>query len=329
MMFSRWTTVTRRGAAAIAAACVAFSAQAADPMRVAMGDVVSEETLAFIMALERTKDRGVDYELTSFAKEELAIQAVVTGQADVGLGTPYAIIQRSKVPLRIVFQHSTLVFFPVAANKYPDWKSLDGQPFTFHGRGSGTEAIGNIIARQQGIEFGERSYVPGSGNRIIAMMNGQIEATIIDLSNKNKLMAMAGDRFHVLPGLKEPASDDIVFASANYIDAHREQVNIVVEEMLRLWREMKANPQVIEEERARRGLLADQPKEVLDEIVPFYTEAAEAGIYPESGGGADAARADFRFFTLAGQMAGDPETFAVENYWDLGPLDAARKSLGG
>jgi hypothetical protein len=28
-------------------------------------------------------------------------------------------------------------------------------------------------------------------------------------------------------------------------------------------------------------------------------------------------------------MAGDPETFAVENYWDLGPLDAARKSLGG
>jgi len=330
-MHGRWTTITRRAAMAAAAVCLAGLAAPAGAagMRVAMGDVVSEETLAFMVALERAKDRGVDYELTSFAKEELAIQAVVTGQADLGLGTPYAIIQRSKVPLRILFQHSTLVFFPVASNKFPDWKSLDGQPFTFHGRGSGTEAIGDIIAKQQGITFGERSYVPGSGNRIIAMMNGQIEATIIDLANKNKLMKMAGDKFHVLPGLAEPASDDIVFASQDWIAANQEAVDIVVEELLRLWREMKTNPGIVEEERAKRGLLADMPKEVLDEIVPFYTESAEAGIYPADGGSEEAAKADFRFFALAGQMEGDPETFKVEDYWDLGPLNAAKAKLGG
>jgi len=28
-------------------------------------------------------------------------------------------------------------------------------------------------------------------------------------------------------------------------------------------------------------------------------------------------------------MEGDPETFKVEDYWDLGPLEAARKALGG
>jgi NitT/TauT family transport system substrate-binding protein len=307
----------------------AVTAEAAEKVRVALGDVVSEENLAFIVALERAKDRGVDYELTSFAKEELAIQAVVTGQADVGLGTPYAIIQRSKVPLRIIFQHSTLVFFPVAAKKFATWQDLDGQPFTFHGRGSGTEAIGDIIAKQQGIAFGERSYVPGSGTRIIAMMNGQIEATIVDLSNKNKLLEMAGDRFHLLPGLKEPASDDIVFASADWIAANQAPANIVVEELLRLWREMKANPAIVEEERAKRGMLADLPKEVLDELVPYYTESAEAGIYPAEGGGEEAARADFRFYALAGQMEGDPETFNVEDYWDLGPLNAARAALGG
>jgi len=324
--------LTRLAAGAVVASftlAAAISAQAADAVRVALGDVVSEENLAFIVALERAKDRGVAYELTSFAKEELAIQAVVTGQSDLGLGTPYAIIQRSKVPLRILFQHSTLVFFPVASNKFPDWKSLDGQPFTFHGRGSGTEAIGDIIAKQQGISFGQRSYVPGSGNRIIAMMNGQIEATIVDIANKNKLLAMAGDKFHVLPGLKEAASDDIVFASADWIAANQESVNIIVEELLKLWREMNANPAVVEEERAKRGLLADQPKEVLDEVVPYYTEATEAGVYPASGGGEEAAQADFRFFTLAGQMEGDPASLKVEDYWDLGPLNAARKALGG
>jgi len=327
----RLKPLTRLFAGAVIASftlAAAVTADAAGKVRVAMGDVVSEETLAFMVALERARDRGVDYELTSFAKEELAIQAVVTGQADLGLGTPYAIIQRSKVPLRVLFQHSTLVFFPVASNKYPDWQSLNGQPFTFHGRGSGTEAIGDIIAKQQGIEFGERSYVPGSGNRIIAMMNGQIDATIVDLSNKNKLMSMAGDKFHVLPGLAEPASDDIVFASQDWIAANQDSANIIVEELLRLWREMKDNPAIVEEERAARGLLADQPKEVLDEIVGYYTESAEAGIYPADGGSEEAARADFRFYALAGQMEGDPETFVIEDYWDLGPLNAAKAKLG-
>jgi len=58
---------------------------AAEKVRVALGDVVSVETLAFILALERAKDRGVDYELTSFAKEELSIQAIVNEQADLGV----------------------------------------------------------------------------------------------------------------------------------------------------------------------------------------------------------------------------------------------------
>ena len=62
---------------ALLALAVATTAQAADKVRVALGDVVSVETLAMVIALERAKERGVDYELTSFAKEDLAIQAIV------------------------------------------------------------------------------------------------------------------------------------------------------------------------------------------------------------------------------------------------------------
>src|SRR3546814_15868577 len=90
---------------------------------------------------------------------------------------------------------SRLVFFPVASIEYKTWKDLDGQPFTFHARGTGTEAIGNIIAKREGIKFGQRSYVPGSENRIIAMMKGQINATVVDLANKNKLMEMGEGKF--------------------------------------------------------------------------------------------------------------------------------------
>ena len=302
--------------------------KAAEKVRVALGDVVSVETLAFVVALERAKDRGVDYELTSFAKEELAIQAIVNGQADLGVGTPYSVIQKSKLPLRILFQVSRLVFFPVVSAEYKSWKDLDGQPFTFHARGSGTEAIGNILAKRNGITFGERSYVPGSDNRIIAMMNGQIKATIVDLANKNKLLEMAGDKFRVLPSVDNPASDEVVFAGQEWVKNNPEQVKIITEELLKLWREMSKNPQVIEDERAKRNLLADQPKEVLEEVVPFYSEGTKEGLFDPEGGAA-AAVADFEFYTEAGQLEGDPATFKVEDYWDLAPLENARKALGG
>ena len=220
-------------------------------IRIAFGDVLSTETVSMVIALERAKEKGVDYEITFLAKEELAIQAVINGQADLGVGTPYSVIQKSKAPLRILFQGTRLVFFPVVDKQYKSWKDLNGQPFTFHARGTGTEAIGNIIAKREGIQFGDRSYVPGSENRIIAMMKGQIKASIIDLANKNTLMEKAGDRFIVLPGVSSPASDETLFGNLDWIKANEKQVDIIVTEFARLWVEMNADPSVIERERVK------------------------------------------------------------------------------
>ncbi|HEX9904876.1 MAG TPA: ABC transporter substrate-binding protein [Propylenella sp.] len=326
------TRIGRGLAAGLIAASFAIGASVAkaqDTVRVALGDVVSVETLAFLIALERAKDRGLSYELTSFAEEELAIQSIVGGQADIGVGTPYSVIQKTKVPLRIIFQMSTLVFYPVVSNEYKSWQDLNGQPFTFHGRGSGTEAIGNIIAAREGIEFGERSYVPGSDNRVIALLNGTIKATILDLANKNILMEQASDRFHILPTPDEKASDEVVFASQDWLNENRDSANLLVEEMLKLWREMNENPAIVEEERAARNLLADQPQEILAEVTDFYTEGTEAGLFHPEGGGEAAAKLDFDFYSQAGQIEGPADSLMVEDYWDLGPLEAAKQALGG
>jgi NitT/TauT family transport system substrate-binding protein len=328
------TWMTQRAARCLAVLAIGLTtcvlgnaASAADKVRVALGDVVSVETLAFVVAMERAKDRGVDYELTAFSKEELAIQAIVNGQADLGVGTPYSVIQKTKVPLKNLFQMSRLVFFPVADKSYATWQDLNGEPITFHARGTGTEAIGNIIAKREGIEFGARSYVPGSENRIIAMMNGQIKASVVDLANKNILMQKAGDRFHVLPGLDNPASDELIFASDDWIKSNSEQVNVIVEELLGLWREMSRNPGIVEEERAKRDLLNDQPKEVLDEVEPFYAEGVAEGLF-DPNGGIEAAKSDFEFYVEAGQMEGPVDSLKVEDFWYLEPLQAANAKLG-
>jgi NitT/TauT family transport system substrate-binding protein len=307
---------------------VSVQAQAQKKIRVAFGDVLSTETVSMVIALERAKEKGVDYEITFLSKEELAIQAVINGQADLGIGTPYAVIQKSKAPLRILFQGTRLVFFPVVDKQYKSWKDLNGQPFTFHARGTGTEAIGNIIAKREGIQFGARSYVPGSENRIIGMMKGQIKATIVDLANKNVLMEKAGDRFAVLPGVSSPASDETLFGNVDWIKANERQVDIIVTEFARLWSEMAADPGVIERERAKRNLMADQPKEVLAKVTSFYTTSTKEGVFAPGGGGVDVAKSDFEFYVEAGQLQGPAASLNVEDFWYLGPLERARKAIG-
>jgi NitT/TauT family transport system substrate-binding protein len=316
--------------AVAAAACLAVagaSAQAAK-VRVALGDTISVETLSYLIALERAKEKGVDYDVTSFAKEDLALQAVVNNQADLGIATPYAIIQKSKAPLRGLFQVSRLVFFPVADKQYKTWKDLDGQPFTFHARGSGTEAIGNIIAKRQGIKFGQRSYVPGSENRVVAMLNGQIKATIVDLANFKLLQSKGGDRFHALPSVETPASDEVLFGNVAWIEKNGKAVETIVEEFARLWAEAAKSPGVIEAERAKRNLLKDLPKEVLAGVTGYYSDAVKHGLFDPKGGGAAAVRSDFEFYTEAGQLTGKTDDLKVEDFWNLAPLEKALKKLG-
>ena len=56
-------------AALLVVLSLGFNVQAADKIRIALGDVASVETLCFLVALDRAKDRGLDYEMTAFAKE--------------------------------------------------------------------------------------------------------------------------------------------------------------------------------------------------------------------------------------------------------------------
>lgn len=324
--------IGRSLAAGLVGATLALGASLAaaqdDTIQVALGDVVSEETLAFIIALERAKERGVNYELTSFAEEDLAVQAIVGGQMDVGIGTPYSVIQQTDVPLKNLFQMSALVFFPVVSTEYASWQDLDGQPFAFNSRGSATEAYGDVMAAREGIEFGERTYVSGSGNRVVALLNGTIKATILDLSNKNRVLEEAPDQFHVLPGVEELVSDEILFANEDWVEANMETATILVEELLKLWREMKENPGIVEEERAARNLLADQP-EAIEEVPDYYEEGVEAGIWNPEGTSEEMARADLQFYADAGQLTGPAEDLKVEDFWDLRPLEAAKQNLGG
>ncbi|MDD9738853.1 ABC transporter substrate-binding protein [Marinovum sp. SP66] len=296
----------------------------ADTIKIALAETPSDELAAFFVALERAKANGLDYEWTAFSDEELAIQAVLSGQMDIGFGTPYAAMQRSRAPIRIIFQLSKLKFFPVTTTKYEALEDLDGEPILLHSRGGGTDSIANVIEERLGIKFGERSYVPGSSNRVAALLGGQADATIIDLSNTNKLMrSPEADRFNVLEMFEVEASDEALFANLDWIQNNEEDVQIFVDALLSTYRDMHEDPTIIRRETNPDGPIGQLPEQILGELDGFYGDAVDAGLYSKDGGGRVAANADLEWYSAAGQLEGDPSDLNIEDFWYLAPLDKA------
>jgi len=301
-------------------------AQGKTRIKYALGDVISIDELPLLIAVERAKQRGVDVQVTSFKSEEVATQAVINGQADVGQGTPYAALQKISVPIRFFYQLSALQFFPVVNKEsYKGWKDLDGQEIAVQGRGTGTEAIMILMAKVHGIKYKNISYVPGSQVRGLALLKGNIKATILDATNKNLVMKEAPDKFIVLPLGNVKASDEALFATTEFIEKNQAAVRIFLEELTKVNRAINANPSWVVEERKKLGLLKDLPPKLEGEILPFFQEAVQNGVFPNDGGGESAAKNDIEFYSLSGAIKGD--NVKVEDLWHLAPLKAALANL--
>jgi NitT/TauT family transport system substrate-binding protein len=321
-----WKCVGSLALALAAGALASGAAAQGAKFKYALGDVVSIDELPLLVALERAKKRGVAVEVTAFKNEEIATQAVINGQADIGQGTPYAAVEKVNVPIRFFYQLTSLQFFPIVSKEhYKSWKDLDGQEIAVQSRGSGTEAIMNLMAKEHGIRYRNVSYVPGSNVRALALLKGTIRASILDASNKNFVMKEAPGRFLILPLGEVKASDEALFARKEFLDKNAAAVAVLLEELIRVNREINKDPGSILAERKKLGLLKDLPAKLEEEILPYFKEGVENGIFPNDGGGERAAKNDLEFFHLAGALKSPGQK--VEDFWSFAPLKAALAKL--
>lgn len=316
-------------AAALSVTTPPAEAQSKGTMRVAFGDVPGGEMVNFMVAVARAEERGVKVETVFLQSEDLAAQAIVSGDADIGVGTPYALIQKVNAPIRMFYQLSMLRFYPVVnGEKYKSWKDLDGANVAVHGRGSGTEAIMQLMAKENGVTYNSVSYVPGSGVRAGALLQGRIDVSIVDYERKRLLEREAPDKFVFLPLPDIKATDEALYANKNWLENEKEAVSILVEELIKTWREINKDPASIATLRAKYNVLPDIEKVEVEEMVPAFTQGVEIDLYPDNGGSAESVKEDFAFFTTSGSLEGDASKLKVEDYWYLDSVDAAVKKLG-
>ena len=305
------------------------AAQDKGTMRVAFGDVPGGEMVNFMIAVARAAERGVKVETNYLQSEDLAAQAIVSGQADIGVGTPYALIQKVNAPIRMFYQLSMLRFNPVVnGEKYQKWTDLEGADVAVHGRGSGTEAIMQLMAKKNGIKYNSISYVPGSGVRAGALLQGRIDVSIVDYERRRLLEREAPDKFIFLPLPDLKATDEALYANRDWLESESEAVSIRVEELIKTWREINEDPASIVALREKYNVLPDIEQLEVDELVPAFTDGVSIDLFPNNGGSAESVVEDFEFFTTSGSLEGDPAALKVEDYWYLAPVEAAVAKLG-
>lgn len=298
-------------------------------IRIAIGDIPGFDTLIVEAAAARAAERDVNISISYLQSEDLATQAIINGLADVGIGTPYALIHNTRAPLRLFYQLNSLRFFPVVDTQhYNDWKDLDGVPMYTHGEGSGTEAIMMLMARKHDIQYSAMHYVPGSGVRAKAMIKGRIHATIVDTERRNQLLNHSSGKFKTLPIPTISASDEALYGHLDFLHTQQAKISILVEELIQVSRMINRDPNAVVELRDKYNILHQSTDNKESALIQMYEELVSVDAIPNNGGYPTASAADLKFFTASGTLNGNLEQLKETDFWEFSPLTNALETIG-
>jgi len=163
------------------------------PSSADMGDIPS------LLAWEQLKKQGIEVVPTFFPKTDLAVQAVVAGEADIGSAAGIAVVKavESGLNVRIIGEQVRNEWQLVTPVSLKDPKQLDGKRVGYHAPITVTEALVKWMARHYQINP-TWMIIPGSEVRAEALMRGQLDATPAEIGDVLNILRSKPGQFHVL-----------------------------------------------------------------------------------------------------------------------------------
>jgi NitT/TauT family transport system substrate-binding protein len=304
----------------------AASAQAQKKVRFAypssadMGDVPS------LLAWEQLKKQGIEVVPTFFPRTDLAVQAVVAGEADLGSAAGIAVVKavESGMNVRVIGEQVRNEWQLVAPVSFKDPKQLDGKRVGYHAPITVTEALVKWMAQHYKITP-NWLIIPGSDVRAEALMRGQLDATPAEIVDVLNILNAKPGQFHVLISYAKifpQLIGSMYFSRADYLQKEASTVDSVIEAILRAHRNAEERPASVRENALR--LLPETKPELIDAIAASYKDLRIWDI--NGGAGKERGEASIKFFEDAGLMKKGAVTFAQS--FDTGPIDRVLKKIG-
>lgn len=311
-------TVALIGAAAFAlAGCTSSTPEGGDTNSITLafpGAVGPTDTPA-LAALQLLSEDGWETDYIEFDSPDVATQALIGGDVNIASMGPATVMAANAAgaDLRIVANNNIIDQLIVAAPDVQACADLDGRTVAYHSEGSTSTAhLMRYLEDTCPEASPEFLVISGSSNRAAALLEGQIDGTVVRLEDWVAATTDGDGDTTVLATLAEEQST-LLSQTLVINDAENENNRAAAAAFLAALDEQFAI--VNEDPAAFAAIAADLLGSSADELTPVFETLAENGIFPESSKLSEQSVTDtIAFYEAAGVIDAGTESDSVADF---------------
>lgn len=262
---------------------------------------ISLYDLPAVLTHDRLNAAGWNVRSVEFTRTDLNVQALAQGTVQISnsqVMDPVRATQRG-AKLAFLMENNGGEFVMIAKSEIKDCKETEGKRFAIHGETSTTSLAVKLWLLNDCKVKPNIMVIPGGENRIVAIQNNQIDATLVQMGDWLNLDAKAPGRYHIIKtGNLFNISGASFWANVDWLRKNEEVATAYLTELLKTFRLVHANPRILEPVAAKH--LPDMPKNIIAPAIKAYIEIVRA--WPQNGGDTSILDDTVKFFTDNGEL---------------------------
>lgn len=239
------------------------------------------EKVPTILASEQLEDEGYQIKLIWLQSSEDPVQAVVRGDAQIGTANTSTLFGATAqgAPVKAISAQNSPSYAMVVPPNVTTPDGLDGLRIGIHAQVSATALYTNLLLKDYPDVKPNLVVVPGSANRVQALIAGELDASVVQLSDLQVLEEKAPGKFHVLYNYATEMNDIVdsaIFTSDKFLKQNPNAVHDFLDALVAQQKRIKEDPQVLID-----GIVANVPDVTPEQAKGFADTYIESNVWPE------------------------------------------------
>jgi len=231
------------------------------------------------------QEAGWSFEFIEFDSPDLLTQALVTGDVDIASMGPATVMAATVqgADLKIISNNNNNDWLVVSGPQYDNCGELDGELVAYHSEGGTSTAM---LLQYMGENCPEAApdylVMSGSLNRATALLNGDLDGTVVRLEDWVTATSANPDGGKILANLAEGLPNlltQTLVVSGEWLASNRDVAVAYITALLATFEEV--NQDIAELSAEAKERFPDVDPEALDE---FIDATKEQGLFPADGG---------------------------------------------
>ncbi len=245
------------------------------PIRVGVEAPGGEAYIPTQLTVQRMQDEGYDIEIIQFEDPDVMPQALDAGEIHINTNSVGQIFSAVDAGLDVsaIMGLTDPEFFMVAKKEFPTCESLDGARLAQQGTtGFGFASVVTWLERECPGTEPQMLDIPGSENRAIALLEGQIDATSLHILRARQIQEERPGEFVLIESFGSPENVTSAWSYSlnSWLDENPELYEAYIQTYMDVVDDIEADPQLAVDE----GLatIKDVDPELLTEIMIMWAE---------------------------------------------------------